>query len=46
MAGHKRSVDAGARGAGKDDEVAIEVGEADHSTITSPSMSGWCSVQK
>ena len=44
VAGHERAVDAGADGAGEDDDVAPELGEG-HVTITSPSMSWRCSVQ-
>jgi hypothetical protein len=42
--GYERAVDAGADGAGEDDDVSSQAGEA-HLTITSPSMSLLCSVQ-
>ena len=44
VGGRERAVDAGANGAGEDDDVALESGCRAHRTITSPSMSRLCSV--
>ena len=45
VVGDERGVDPRADRARKDHEVALQRGQGDHLTITSPSMSRRCSVQ-